>query len=147
MRAPGSSSPGLLDRVLDDHADALFDFALAVTAGSEGAVEAVRDAAPAALEAHGPAVSRALLGSVLEAALRRAEPPGTLPDDLLEPGPGSHDDLRRVSRDATRALDPRQRGVLGPFATPGDVSWSVTVTDIRGNTTVSSPEVLRVQPC
>lgn len=38
-------------------------------------------------------------------------------------------------------------GALGPFPTPGDVSWSVSVTDIRGNTTVSTPEVLRVQPC
>lgn len=84
MRAPGSSPPGLLDRILDDHADALFDFALAVTAGPEFAVEAVRDAVPAALEAHGPAVSRAvLLGSVLEAALRRAEPPGTLVGAVL----------------------------------------------------------------
>ena len=140
-----AQAPDLLDRVLDDHGDALFDFALAVTGRVEVAVEAVREAIPAALETHGPSASRAaLLGSVLEAALRRvpAEAPAELPRGLLEPGGGpggpgvspyvpggpgvspcvpggpgvspcvSADELARLSWDATRALDPRHRGIL-----------------------------------
>lgn len=121
----GAQAPDLLDRVLDDHGDALFDFALAVTDRTEVAVEAVLEALPAALEAHGPSVSRAaLLGSVLEAVVRRAhtEPSAGLPSGILEPGGGrggpggspcvSVDELARLSWDATRALDPRHRGIL-----------------------------------
>jgi hypothetical protein len=111
----GAQAPNLLDRVLDDHGDALFDFALAVTDRAEVAVEAVQEGLPAALETHGPSVSRAaLLGSVLEAALRRApaEPTPGLPHGLLEPASGSPDHLARLAWGATRALEPRHRGIL-----------------------------------
>jgi hypothetical protein len=111
----GAQAPDLLDRVLDDHGDALFDFALAVTDRTEMAVEAVQEALPAAVEAHGPSVSRAaLLGSVMAAALRRVPPETSagLPSSMLESGGGSADELARLSWDATRALGPRARGIL-----------------------------------
>ena len=112
--APGSARPGSLDRLLDDHADALFDFALAVTDGPDAALATVREAIPAAVEAYGPSVARpALLGHVLEAALRRTGRVAPRTADLLETGAATDlDDLRRVCRRATLALEVRDRAAL-----------------------------------
>ncbi len=106
-----------MDRVLDDHADALYDFALAVTGSPSVAIEVVRAAVPQALSEQGPSVTRAtLLGRVFEAAMQRTDPPrglsGNLLGDLLEPGEGTHAELRRVCVEATRMLEPRARGIL-----------------------------------
>jgi hypothetical protein len=109
----GGSRPGQLNRTLDEHGDALFDFALAVTGDSERATEAVCQAVPAAVFALGPNVGQAaLLGAVLDAALDCAQPPGNPPGELFRPGPGSRDDLQHIARAATQALQPHQRGVL-----------------------------------
>jgi hypothetical protein len=103
----------VIDRVLATHAHALFDCALAVTADSDLAVEAVREAVMAAVEEHGPNVELpTVLGAVLEAALRRAEAPGPLERGLLEAGDGSLEELQRVAGAAAQALDPRLRGIL-----------------------------------
>jgi hypothetical protein len=107
------SRTGRLDRILDEHGDALFDFALAVTGDPERATAAVCQAVPAAVAAGGSAVSQAaLLGAVFDAALRQAGPPEVPSEELFRPGPGSHDELQHIARAATLALDPRQRGVL-----------------------------------
>jgi hypothetical protein len=153
----GTQAPDLLDRVLDDHGDALFDFALAVTDRAEAAVEAVQEALPAALETYGASVSRAaLLGSVLEAVLRRAPAervPG-LPRGLLEPasgpgGPGvspnvSVDHLARLSWDATRALEPRHRGILDLILRQGleGEALSVALGVAPGQATATTQEAL-----
>jgi hypothetical protein len=102
-----------VDRILEDHGDALYDFALSVTGDAEWAVAAVREAVPAALESYGPAVSRSVLyGSVFAVAVRDAAPPPALDAGLIEPGPGSPDKLQRLARAATVLLDPVQRGCL-----------------------------------
>jgi hypothetical protein len=101
------------DRILEQHGDALYDFALSVTGDPERAVAAVREAVPAALEAYGPGVERPLLfGSVFALAVRDARPSPTLGAELIEPGPGSADELQRLARSATVLLDPLQRGCL-----------------------------------
>ena len=114
VRASLPSIPAAVDRVLDNHADALYDFALAVTTSPAVAIDAIREAVPLAIAEHGPAVTRAtLLGRVFGAAMERAEPTGgTLPAELLEAGEGTHEELRRVGQQATRALEPRHRGIL-----------------------------------
>jgi hypothetical protein len=38
-------------------------------------------------------------------------------------------------------------GSLGPFPTAGDVTWWISATDSRGNSTTSAPESLRVSDC
>ena len=79
-------------------------------------MEAVRAAIATALEAHGPDVTRpALLGCVLDAGC--ADPGARCPEGLLAPGGGPRnppdlDELRRLSRQATLALDPRDRGIV-----------------------------------
>src|SRR4051794_23778832 len=99
--------------VLEEHGDALYDFALSVTGDSGRAVAAVREAVRAALEAYGPTVERpVLLGSVFAVAVRDASPSPLLSADLIEPGPGSPDELQRLTRRATLLLDPVQRGCL-----------------------------------
>src|SRR5947208_982846 len=111
--APRTTRPGPPQRILEDHGDALYDFALSVTGDAERAVAAVREAVPAALEAYGPGVGRALLlGCVFAVAVRDAVPSPPLGADLIEPGPGSPDELQRVARAATLFLDPVQRGCL-----------------------------------
>lgn len=101
------------DKILEEHGDALYDFALCVTGGAERAVAAVREAVPAALEAYGPRLERAVLfGSVFAVAVRDAVPSPLLGADLIEPGPGSPDELQRLARSATLLLDPVQRGCL-----------------------------------
>lgn len=113
MGAPRTTRPRPLDRILEDHADALHDFALSVTCDAERAVTAVREAVPAALESYGPSVSRPLLfGSVFAVAARDAATPPVLSGGLIEPGPGSPDELQRLARAATVLLDPVQRGSL-----------------------------------
>lgn len=105
MGAPGS--------IFEEHGDALYDFALSVTGDAGRAVAAVREAVPAALESHGPAVSRLVLyGSVFAVAVRDAIPPPVLDAGLIESGPGSPDELQRLARAATVLLDPVQRGCL-----------------------------------
>jgi hypothetical protein len=101
------------DRILGEHGDALYDFALSVTGDAERAVAAVREAVPAAVEAYGPGVTRPVLfGSVFAVAVRDAAAPPPLWADLIQPGPGSPDELQRLSRAATLLLDPVQRGCL-----------------------------------
>jgi hypothetical protein len=100
-------------RILEEHGDALYDFALSVTGDAERAVAAVREAVPAALEAYGPGLERPVLfGSVFAVAVRDATPSPVLDADLIEPGPGSPDELQRLARAATILLDPVQRGCL-----------------------------------
>jgi hypothetical protein len=109
----GGPRAGRLDRTLSEHGDALFDFALAVTGDPDRATQAVYDAVPAAVDAQGPTVGEAaLLGAVLDAALRYAEPSGIPLEELFRPGPGSPGELQHVARAATQLLDPHQRGVL-----------------------------------
>jgi Viral BACON domain len=111
--APRTTRPLPPDRILDEHGDALYDFALAVTGDPGRAVAAVRDGLPAALESFGAGVDRSrLLGCVFRAAIGDAVPPATLPAGLIEPGSGSPDELQRLARAATLLLDPVQRGVL-----------------------------------
>ncbi|HEV7534820.1 MAG TPA: hypothetical protein VGP90_04245, partial [Acidimicrobiia bacterium] len=99
--------------VLEEHGDALYDFALSVTGDSGRAVAAVREAVQAALEAYGPKVERpVLLGSVFAVAVRDALPSPLLSADLIAPGPGSPDELQRLARRAALLLDPVQRGCL-----------------------------------
>jgi len=99
--------------ILDQHGDALYDFALSVIGDAERAVGAVREAVPAALAAYGPGVSRPeLFGSVFAVAVRNALPSPPLSPDLIHPGPGSAEELQRLSRAATLLLDPVQRGCL-----------------------------------
>ena len=65
--------------ILEEHGDALYDFALSVTGEVERAVGAVREAVPAALSAYGPGVTRPqLFGSVFAVAVRGAAPPPPL---------------------------------------------------------------------
>jgi hypothetical protein len=99
--------------MLVEHGDALYDFALAVTGDPERAAAAVREAVPGAVALYGPGVGRArLLGSVFAVAARDAAPPPPLSAEMVEPGPGSPDELQRLARAATRLLDPAQRGCL-----------------------------------
>jgi hypothetical protein len=99
--------------ILEDQGDALYDFALSVIGDVERAVAAVREAVPAALSAYGPGVTRPqLFGSVFAVAVRNATPAPPLSADLIQPGPGSPDELQRVARAATLLLDPVQRGCL-----------------------------------
>lgn len=99
--------------ILEDQGDALYDFALSVVGDAERAVAAVRQAVPAALSAYGPGVTRPqLFGSVFAVAVRTATPAPPLSADLVQPGPGSPDELQRVARAATLLLDPVQRGCL-----------------------------------
>ncbi len=99
--------------ILEDQGDALYDFALSVIGDAERAVAAVREAVPAALSAYGPGVTRPqLFGSVFAVAVRYATPAADLAADLIQPGPGSPDELQRVARAATLLLDPVQRGCL-----------------------------------
>jgi hypothetical protein len=108
---PGT--PGALGRVIEGHGDALYDFALAVTGDAEAAAAVVAAVVPEAVAEHGPRVTRAtLLGSVLVAAVPHSPPATFVPEDLLEPGARSPDELQRVCREATQSLDARQRGVL-----------------------------------
>jgi hypothetical protein len=111
--APRTTRPWPPDKILEEHGDALFDFALSVTGDAERAVAAVREAVPAALEAYGPGLERAVLfGSVFAAAVRDAVPAPLLGSDMIAPGPGSPDELQRLARAATLLLDPVQRGCL-----------------------------------
>lgn len=99
--------------ILEDQGDALYDFALSVIGDADRAVAAVREAVPAALSAYGPGVNRPqLFGSVFAVAVRTATPASPLSPDLIEPGPGSPEQLQRVARAATLLLDPVQRGCL-----------------------------------
>ena len=99
--------------ILEQQGDALYDFALSVTGDTERAVAAVREAVPAALEAYGPGVSRPqLFGCVFAVAVRNALPSPALSADLIQPGPGSPEELQRLTRTATLLLDPVQRGCL-----------------------------------
>ncbi len=105
--------PSALGQVIEGHGDALYDFALAVTGSPEAAAAVVAEAVAGAVAEHGALVTRAtLLGSVLVAAVPHAPPAPSVPEDLLEPGAGSPDELQRVCREATQSLDARQRGVL-----------------------------------
>lgn len=102
-----------LDGVLHDHGDALYDFALAVTDSPCTAIAVVREALRRAVGEHAPRPTRAaLLGSVLDTAVRRTPEGAVLPDDLLDLGSGSGDELQRVCREAARALPVQARGVL-----------------------------------
>ena len=56
--APRTTRPWPPDRILEEHGDALYDFALSGTGDAERAVAAVREAVPAALEAYGPGPGR-----------------------------------------------------------------------------------------
>ena len=113
MGAPRTTRPLPLDRILEEHGDALYDFALAVTGDSERAVAVVREAVPGALDCYGTAPGRSLLfGCVFAVAARDAAPPPSLSADLIEPGPGAPDELQRIARAATLLLDPVQRGCL-----------------------------------
>ena len=99
--------------IMEEHGDALYDFALSVTGDTERAVAAVREAVPGALESYGPGLSRSVLfGSVFAVAVRDAAPPLPVTGDLIEPGSGSPDELQRLARAATLLLDPVQRGCL-----------------------------------
>ena len=115
-RAVGATprrTPSALGQVIECHGDALYDFALAVTGRPEAAAAVVAGAVPEAVAEHGPRVTRAtLLGSVLVAAAPHAPAAPLLAGDLLEPGPGSPDELARVCREATHALDAWDRGIL-----------------------------------
>jgi DNA-directed RNA polymerase specialized sigma24 family protein len=98
---------------LREHGDTLYDFALAVTGDPERSVEVVRDAVAGAMESYGPGATRTqLLSCVFAIAVRNAEPPPPLELGLIEPGPGSPDELQRLARAATMLLDPVQRGCL-----------------------------------
>ena len=113
MGAPRTTRPLPLDRIFEEHGDALYDFALAVTGDAERAVAVVLEAVPGALECYGTAVAPALLfGCVFAVAVREAVPSPPLSADLIEPGPGSPDELLRLARAATLLLDPVQRGCL-----------------------------------
>ncbi|HEY4408527.1 MAG TPA: hypothetical protein VGO87_01490 [Acidimicrobiia bacterium] len=102
-----------LDRILEQHGDALYDFALSVTGDTERAMAAVREALPGAIERYGAGAGRPLLlGSVFAVAVRDATPAPLLSPDLIAPGPGSPDELQRLAREATLLLDPVQRGCL-----------------------------------
>ena len=101
------------DRILQQHGDALYDFALSVTGDSERAVAVVREAVPAALQAYGPGVGGPeLFGAVFAVAVRDAAPCRPVSADLIRPGPGSPEELQQLSRAATLLLDPVQRGCL-----------------------------------
>jgi DNA-directed RNA polymerase specialized sigma24 family protein len=111
--APKTTRPGSPDRILREHGDALYDFALAVTGDSDRAVAAVREAVVGAVESYGARLDRArLLGCVFAVAARSAVPPPALDVALIESGPGSPDELQRLARRATMLLDPIQRGCL-----------------------------------
>ncbi len=113
MGAPRTTRPWPPDRILEDNGDALYDFALSVTGDEALAVAAVREAVPAAIESYGPGVPRPVLfGSVFAVAVRDAAPPPVLDAGLIEFGPGSPDELQRLTRAATILLDPVQRGCL-----------------------------------
>ena len=113
MGAPRTARPWPPDSIIEEHGDALYDFALSVTGDAKRAVAAVREAVPAALASYGPGVSRPLLfGSVFAAAVRDAVPSPLLGPDVIEPGPASPDELQRLARSATLLLDPVQRGCL-----------------------------------
>lgn len=113
MGAPKTTRPWPPDRILREHGDALYDFALAVTGDPERSVEVVRGAVAGAVESCGPGPTRTqLLSCVFAIAVRNAEPPPPLELGLIEPGPGSPDELQRLARAATMLLDPVQRGCL-----------------------------------
>src|SRR5205085_11500474 len=97
----------------EEHADALYDFALSVTGDADRAAAAVREGVPGAVENYGRAVGRPLLlGCIFALAVGDAVPSPPLSADLIEPGPGSPDELQRLARAATLLLDPVQRGCL-----------------------------------
>ena len=107
------TTAGALGQVIERHGDALYDFALAVTGDPLAAAAVVAEAVPEAIAEHGPRVSRAALyGSVLVAAVPHAPADPSATEPLLQPGVGSPDELQRVCREATRALDARHRGIL-----------------------------------
>ena len=113
MGAPRTTRPVSAHRILEQHGDALYDFALAVTGDTERAAATVREAVFGALECYGPEVGRArLFGCVFSLAVAASAPPPLLSADLIEPGPGSPDELQRLARAATLLLDPTQRGCL-----------------------------------
>lgn len=106
-------TPGALGRILHDHGDAVYDFALAVTDSPKAAAEVVRKAVPAAIGEHGADPTRAaLLNSVLAAAVHRRPGGAPLAGELLEPGGGSGHQLQHVGREAARALPTHTRGIL-----------------------------------
>jgi len=111
--APRTTRPWPLDRILEEHGDSLYDFALSVAGDAEQALAAVREAVPAAVESYGPGAGRpVLLGCVFAVAVRDAAASPPLSADLIEPGPGSPDELQRLARAAIVLLDPVQRGCL-----------------------------------
>lgn len=109
----GSVTPGVLGRILHDHGDPVYDFALAVTDSPEAAAGVVREAVPAAIGQHGARPTRAaLLNSVLAAPVRRHPGGAALSGELLEPGHGSGEELQRVGREAARSLPTHTRRIL-----------------------------------
>jgi hypothetical protein len=111
--APRSTRPWPPDRIYEEYGDALYDFALSVTGEAGRALAAVREAIPGTLECYGPGVGPAVFfGCVFAVAVRNAQPSPPLGTDLIEPGPGSPDELQRLARAATLLLDPVQRGCL-----------------------------------
>lgn len=110
MRPPESFPP---DRILREHGDALYDFALAVTGDGDRAAAAVREAVTGSVECSGGSTDRGrVLGYVFGVAARTAVPPPPLGVEFVQPGPGSPDELQRLARSATLLLDPIQRGCL-----------------------------------
>ena len=113
MGAPRTTRPKTPQRILDEHGDALYDFAFVVTGDRGRAVGVVREALAAALEAYGPGVERSVLfGSVFAAGVREAGASPLLDAELIAPGPGEPEELQRLARAATVFLDPIQRGCL-----------------------------------
>src|SRR5258706_12872748 len=58
---PRTTRPVPLERILEDHGDALYDLALSVTGDAGRAVAAVREAVSGALECYGAEAGRCLL--------------------------------------------------------------------------------------
>lgn len=113
MGAPKGTRVWPPDRILREHGDALYDFALAVTGDPDRAVAAVRDAVTGSAEPAGAGRDRArYLGHVFAIAARDAMSSPPLDLELVRPGPGSPDELQRLARAATLLLDPMQRGCL-----------------------------------
>lgn len=98
--------------MLREHGDALYDLALAVTRNPDQAVAAVREGVTGAVEVYGEATRAQLFSCVFAVAARNAVPPPPLGLELIEPGPGSPEELQRLARAATVLLDPVQRGCV-----------------------------------